>query len=301
MSYEIPKNLKYEEKILFNLSLLQAGWLTLFCIPAAVIFLKTPLQFEVKAGIGIVLALIGIGFAFLDLKEHLSKAFVFVFKPREFSYLDKEMSRFIEVKRIGDDALYLNNGSMKAVLQVQPINFHILSGRQQQAIISAYRDFLNSLDFPIQIVMRTVNLNLDEYLANLEVNVKKRKSPKLQEQFNGFQNFMRNYIEEHAVKNRLFYIVVPADEKKHKDALNQLEIRVKLCQDKLKNCNLATKRLDTNELVTMLSSYFEGYIETGNEYQTLVTLLEKKQKEGTAWENCQKSDMETRNTTATLG
>ena len=240
-------------------------------------------------------------FAFFDLKDHLANVSGFAFKPREFSYADKEMARFIEVKKISEDVIFLHNGSMKAMIQIQPINFHILSGRQQQAIISAYKDFLNSLDFPIQIVMRTVNLNLDEYLANLEVNVKKKKSPKLHEQFNGFQDFLRKYIEEHAVKNRLFYIVIPADEKKQKEALSQLEVRTKLCQDKLRNCNLTSKRLDTNELVTMLSSYFEGYIETGGEYQTLVTLLEKKQKEGNAWENYQKSGRETSNTTTTLG
>ena len=94
-------------------------------------------------------------------------------------------------------------------------------------------------------------------------------------QFNDFQEFVRGYIEEHAVKNRLFYIVIPADEKNFAKATSQLEIRAKLCQDKLKNCNLSTKRLQTNELITMLSSYYEGFIENGTEYQSMMTILEK--------------------------
>ena len=275
MGYEIPKNLKYEEKIIFNLSLWQAIWLGLFTFLGAVIFLKTPLIFELKAGIAIALAGIGVGFAFFNLKEHASNAATFIFKPRQISYMDKEMEKFVETKAIKENSIILNNGAIKAVLHIQPINFHILSTRQQQAIISAYKDFLNSLDFPIQIVMRTVNLSLDEYLKHLETKVKKSKNKKLEAQFNDFQGFLRNYIEEHAVKNRLFYIVIPSDEKNFGKAANQLDIRVKLCQDKLKNCNLTTKRLTTNELISMLSSYYEGFIENGAEYQSMVTILEK--------------------------
>ena len=280
MGYEIPKNLKYEEKIIFNLSLWQAMWLGLFGFLAAIIFLKTPLIFELKAGIVIVLASLGVGFAFFNLKEHAANAATFILKPRELSYMDKDMEKFVEAKAIKENAIILNNGAIKAVLQVQPINFHILSTRQQQAIVSAYKDFLNSLDFPIQIVMRTVNLSLDEYLKHLELKVKKSKNKKLESQFNDFQEFLRNYIEEHAVKNRLFYIIIPADEKNFEKAASQLGIRAKLCQDKLKNCNLSTKRLSTNELVSMLSSYFEGFIENGAEYQNMMTILEKHTERG---------------------
>src|SRR3989344_256977 len=213
MGYEIPKNLKYEEKIVFNLSFWQACSLGLFGFLGAIIFLKTPLIFEIKAGIAIIFAGIGVGFAFFNLKEHAGNATTFLFKPRQISYMDKEMEKFVEAKSIKENLITLNNGAIKAVLQIQPINFHILSTRQQQAIVSAYKDFLNSLDFPIQIVMRTVNLSLDEYLKHLEMKVKKSKNKKLETQFNDFQTFLRNYIEEHAVKNRLFYIVIPSEEK----------------------------------------------------------------------------------------
>ncbi len=275
MGYEIPKNLKYEEKILFNLSLWQAGWLGIFGLFAAMIFLKTALSFEIKSAIAIILALAGAGFAFFDLKEHVASAGNFILKPREIGYLDGAMQKFTEVKKIGDDAIYLGNGTVKAIIQVHPINFHILSQQQQKAIISAYRDFLNSLDFPIQIVMRTVNLSLDDYLERLGESVNMQKSTKIQAQFIEFREFMRGYIEQNAVKNRLFYMVIPADSKISQEALRELEIREKLCREKLRICALVTKRLGTNELVSMLSGYFEGFVETGNEYISMLTLLEK--------------------------
>jgi len=276
MSYEIPKNLKYEEKIIFNLSLWQAGSIGICAGLAALIIFKTPLPIEVSGAIALLLLGVGGGLAFFNLKEYALNFAKFALKPRQFGHLHKEMNKFIEIKSIEDNAIILNNGSIKAMLQVQPINFHILSSRHQEAIISAYKDFLNSLDFPIQIVMRTVNLSIGEYLAKLEQRVKKQKNEKIKTQFNEFASFIREYIAEHAVKNRLFYIVLPSNEKKRIDALNQLSIRATLCQEKLKNCNLIARRLSTNDLVSMLSGYFEGYIENGAEYLSVLTLLEKK-------------------------
>jgi len=277
MSYEIPKNLKYEEKIIFNLSLWQAGSIGAFLALGAIIFMKTPLPIEAKAVISLICIGVGLGFAFFNLKEHLITFANYFLRPRELGYLSKQMETFIEVTRIADNTAYLSNGSAKAILQVQPLNFHILDARHQQAIISAYKDFLNSLDFPIQIVMRTVNLSLEEYLKTLEVKVKKSKKEKLHKQFADFKEFVTTFIENHAVKNRLFYIVIPTDEKNQKYVLSQLDIRVTLCQEKLKACNLTTKRLTTNELVSMLSSYFEGFIENGTEYLSMLSFLEKKE------------------------
>jgi len=282
MTYEIPKNLKYEEKIIFNLSIWQALWVGLFGFLIVTIFYRLPVLFEIKLGLSIILGLLGLGFAFFDFHTHTKNIGGFILHPRELGYMDKRMNKFLDVKEIKNDSIYLKNGSVKAVMQVQPINFHILSTKQQQAIIQAYKDFLNSLDFPIQIVMRTVNLSLDEYLKKLETRVKQQKKEKLLQQFNEFQDFMKEYIEEHAVKNRLFYIVIPSENNsplnKKGNSLEQLSIRAKLCQEKLQNCNLVTKRLDTDELVSLLSTYFEGFIETENQYQSIITILERSRK-----------------------
>ena len=279
MSYEIPKNLKYEEKIIFNLSLGQSFWISLFAILGVIIFFKTPLIFELKIALIIILGLLGLGFAFLNFQEYSKNLLNFILHPRELGYLDKKMNGFLEAKRIYNDCVYLKNGSVKAIVHIQPINFHILSKKQQGAIISAYKDFLNSLDFPIQIVMRTVNLSIDEYLQKLEFKVMQKKNEKLLSQFNEFKDFMLSYIEENTIKNRLFYIIIPSEQgkpfQKNDLAEQQLNIRTKLCQEKLHNCNLITKRLNTNELTSLLSTYFEGFIEVNNDYQSYLTILKR--------------------------
>ncbi len=130
--------------------------------------------------------------------------------------------------------------------------------------------------------MRTVNLNLDDYLKTLEIKVRTQRKPHLTKQFQDFEEFMRKYIEENSVKNRLFYIIIPFNPSKNPletktNPLEQLEIRVKLCQEKLKNCNLITKRLNTKELISLLASYFEGLIEAENEYITQLSIVKPKQ------------------------
>jgi hypothetical protein len=206
----------------------------------------------------------------------------------------------VEVKEIKDNSVFLNDGTAKAIIQVIPLHFSMLAPMEQQAIISAYKDFLNSLDFSIQIVMRTVNLSLTEYLASLQKKVEATRKQNLILQFESFKEFILKFITKKKIKNRLFYIIIPASsttqtnpfalknnsDSKAKQA--QLDIRVKICREKLKRCNLLTKRLNSQELLSLLSSFFEGFIEAQNEYLSSVTVLkesEKNEEEKTTWLN----------------
>lgn len=300
MPYEVPQNLKYEEKIAFGLTFAQMLWLGAFGGLGVLVFFKAEaLAFEARAGLAILLALLGFSFAFLKLGEHAKSLWRYKNAIHEAGYLDRKASKFAGVKKVENDAIWLNNNSARAVLQVLPINFSMLSKEEQSAVISAYRDFLNSLDFPVQIVMRTVNLQLENYLQPIEKEVEKSKEPSLKEQYASFRDFVSEFIKENAVRNRLFYLVIPssgsnanefgallsglgrkADSKNN--TAEQLGVRAKLCAEKLKKCGLVTKRMETNELVPLLASFFEGYIESGNDYFFPLTLLEKQEEESDA-------------------
>lgn len=280
MAYEIPKNLQYTEKILFNLSFEQAAWIGIFGLLTFTTFFKLPIPIEIRVVVGILFAGLAAGFAFFDFRTYAANLVHFLRSSKQMGYLDPKMGQFLEIKSIEKDTVFLQKGGIKAIIHVHPINFHILSPRQKQAIISAYKDFLNSLDFPIQIVMRTVNLELDDYLQKLEGKVRKQKKPQLLTQFQDFQAFVKKYIEEHSVKNRQFYIIIPVTQTNQflgtkTDPLEQLAIRVQLCQERLRNCNLLTKRLSSNELISLFSSYFDGFIEAENDYLNTLILLKK--------------------------
>ncbi|MFH0955063.1 MAG: PrgI family protein [Candidatus Micrarchaeota archaeon] len=153
MSYQIPQNLKYEEKIVFGLTLKQFGWIALFGILAAIVFLKTPLDFYVKSVIALVLVLLGFGFAFLDLFGHLKTIKNYFGSIRQVGYFDKKLEAFIEISEVKENALFLKDGSVRGILNITPLHFAILAPQEQLAIIAAYRDFLNSLDYNIQIAV----------------------------------------------------------------------------------------------------------------------------------------------------
>lgn len=289
MAYEIPQNLKYEEKIVFGLTLKQFGWITLFGILAVIIFLKTPISFYAKIVIAITLVGIGFSFAFLNLFTHI-KILKKYFGLTKAGYLQPQLDSFMEVKEIKDNAIFLKDGSIKAIIQVIPFNFSMLSIQEQQAIINAYKQFLNSLDFPIQIVMRTINLSLNEYLLVLEKKVHATKKTSLLNQFDSFKKFIQKFINEKKIKNRLFYIIIPIEnnqptlffgkkvKEKEKIMQSQLNVRIKVCQEKLRKCNLLTKQLNSQELVSLLASFFEGFIEAQNEYFFPTTTLQENEK-----------------------
>src|SRR3989344_2355930 len=277
MSYEIPQNLKYAEKIAFNLTFGQMAALGTPAILAAIIFTKTFLPIEAKTLIGIMLLAIGAGFAFFNLQTHIKTIYTYATTPQQAGYQDKRLNSFIEAKRITQNTIFLQGNEAIGIIEAQPINFHILSPEHQRAIIMAYKDFLNSLDFPIQIVMRTVDLSLDEYLTALRKRVLETKKELVLAQFDDFSEHMKKHVQEKAVKNRKFYIILPTNIGKdgEEHALQELAERIEHCQEKLKNCNILTKRLETNELLTLLSSFFEGFVEEGNDYFSTLTLLEE--------------------------
>ena len=122
MAYEIPKNLKYQEKILFNLSIWQSLWVGLFGFLVFTVVFKTPLIFELKIVLSIFLALLGIGFAFFDLKNHLAVLAGFLLKPRQLGYLDRRVNNFLEVKKIESNAVFLKDNSSIAIFIEEKTN-----------------------------------------------------------------------------------------------------------------------------------------------------------------------------------
>ena len=68
--------------------------------------------------------------------------------------------KFLDVSEIKEDAIVLKNGSLRAVLAVSAINYDLKSTDEQEAIISQYQNFLNSIDFPIQISITSKKINI---------------------------------------------------------------------------------------------------------------------------------------------
>ncbi|MBM3256004.1 MAG: hypothetical protein FJZ04_00845 [Candidatus Moranbacteria bacterium] len=117
--------------------------------------------------------------------------------------------QFLDIEEIRDGVVVLKNGSLRAVLMASSINFDLKSTDEQDAIISYYQSFLNSLDFPIQIIVSSRRVNLKHYLEDLVQKSKEQTNELLHLQMEEYIRFIKGLVSMVDIVNKSFYIVVP--------------------------------------------------------------------------------------------
>lgn len=114
----------------------------------------------------------------------------------------------LKIAGIEEGVIILHDGSLAVVLQATPINFGLKNELEQNAIIAKYQGFLNGLDFPIQIVIRSKRLDLEPYLVDLEQRVANQTNELLQIQSEDYISFMRNLVQVANIMSKSYYIVM---------------------------------------------------------------------------------------------
>lgn len=117
--------------------------------------------------------------------------------------------KYVDVEEIKDGVIVLKNGSLRAILLVSSINFDLKSSEEQDVIISQYQGFLNSVDFPIQILISSRKINLNPYLDFLKNKEEHQSNELLRLQISEYQSFIKNLAEVSNIMSKFFYIVVP--------------------------------------------------------------------------------------------
>lgn len=118
---------------------------------------------------------------------------------------------FLQFWEIKDSLITLKNGWVRAVLETSSINFNLKSEEEQKSIIYAYQGFLNSLNFPIQILVRSRKLDVDSYLSYIDSFVEKHDNPLLREQTQEYSSYISKLIDYANIMEKHFYVVVPVD------------------------------------------------------------------------------------------
>jgi hypothetical protein len=116
---------------------------------------------------------------------------------------------YVAIQSIEDGVAILKNGTMRAVVLVSSINFDLKSSMEQEAIIGSYQNFLNSLDFPVQIVVSSRKLNMSSYLSLLSTAEKAQPNELLRIQTTEYRAFVKNLADVTNIMSKFFYIVVP--------------------------------------------------------------------------------------------
>jgi type IV secretory pathway VirB4 component len=117
--------------------------------------------------------------------------------------------QFVDVAEVKENAIILKNGSLRAILAVSAINFDLKSTEEQEAIINQYQNFLNSVDFPIQILISSRKLNMNHYLDFLTEKEKTQSNELLRMQISEYKNFVSQLVSVSNIMDKNFYIIVP--------------------------------------------------------------------------------------------
>src|SRR3989344_3649045 len=117
--------------------------------------------------------------------------------------------QLIEAKEIKDGIIVLKNGGLRAVLMVSSINFALKSSDEQEAIIDRFQGFVNSIDFPVQILVQSRKLDISEYLKFLNERIGVQTNELLKIQTSEYVNFIQELIKLTNVMSKFFYVIIP--------------------------------------------------------------------------------------------
>lgn len=188
--------------------------------------------------------------------------------------------RFMPVAEIRNDTIILKNGGLRAVLAIEALNFNLKSETEQQGIIAGYGAFVNTLTFPLQIVIRSTKTNIDEYLDKVREIGNKHDNELLKKQTLSYVGFMERLIDVADIMQKRFYVIVPVDKSTRRKTLfeqffewinpddtgakattrnrefatgnKELTERVELISSGLGNIGLHPKRMNTRELIELM-------------------------------------------------
>jgi hypothetical protein len=117
--------------------------------------------------------------------------------------------RYLDIAGIRQDTIIMKDGNLRSVIMVSSINFALKNEDEQNAIISAYVSFLNNINFPLQIVIQSRELNIEGYLDNLKQKEKEQTNELLKMQITEYVSYIKELISLSKIMNKRFYVIVP--------------------------------------------------------------------------------------------
>ncbi len=116
--------------------------------------------------------------------------------------------QFVPIKEIRNGVIVLKDGSYRGILICSSINFGLKSAEEQHAITLGFQNFLNMLDFSIQIVVNSRKMDLRPYLALLADKMPEQKTELLRIQLHEYIEFVRSFADQANIMTKSFYVVV---------------------------------------------------------------------------------------------
>lgn len=115
---------------------------------------------------------------------------------------------FVPIEEVRDGVLILKDGGMRGILLASSVNFALKSEDEKNAILLQFQDFLNSLDFSVQIVIQSRRLDIHPYLSLLEDQQKKQTNDLMKIQIREYIEFIRSFTESTNIMTKSFFVIV---------------------------------------------------------------------------------------------
>ncbi len=115
----------------------------------------------------------------------------------------------VDIKEIKENTVVGNDGGFRQIVMVGGVNFALKSEAEQNIMTQAYQNFLNSIDFSLQIVVHSRKVNIERYVEELLARKEKEASPIIQNQIEEYAQFIKGFVEKNAIMEKMFFLVVP--------------------------------------------------------------------------------------------
>lgn len=125
---------------------------------------------------------------------------------------DGSTQRYLPFSEIRENMILMKDNSSRMILKVHALNFNLKSTEEQDAILMSYQRFLNALNFPIQLIVRSLRVDIEAYINKLKILSDKQQNTLLKNQTDRYIDFLLTLIDVAQIMKKEFYIVVPYDQ-----------------------------------------------------------------------------------------
>jgi type IV secretory pathway VirB4 component len=191
--------------------------------------------------------------------------------------------QFVPIREVRDGIMVMKDGTLAMAVLVSSVNLSLKSADEQQATLMQFQNFLNTLDFPIQIVIQSRRYDIRPYILTLQNRLKEQVEPLLQVQTREYIQFIQSFTDQVNIMRKNFFVVVPyippilsqesgigklfsflnkkaapgtADISDFEEQRTQLEERVSVVEQGLTRVGLRVAQLGTEEVIELLYKTF---------------------------------------------
>lgn len=130
-------------------------------------------------------------------------------KKKPSSPVRATTQQFLEVETVIDDIVLMKDMSASIIIEVGAVNYWLLSQEEQEGIIGAYASLLNSLSFPVQILILSKRMDISSYLDYLTKKIDKHTDENIRKRMESYRDFIKTTVKKTSVLEKRFFFVIP--------------------------------------------------------------------------------------------